>query len=139
MKKLTALILCLVMLFACLSGCGNTVKPENTPEATVEPTEEPTETPEETPEPTPTPEPDTPQELADGEVWHYGRTTKEAVNFRKGPGTKYDTLGKVAKGTAVWVMEKDGDWCYVRVMLNGKKTDEYNDGTKQMKAIICFR
>ena len=89
------------------------------------PAAEETETPEETPEPTPTPEPDTPQELADGEVWHYGRTNTEAVNFRKGPGTKYDTLGKVAKGTAVWVMEKDGDWCYVRVMLNGKKTDGY--------------
>ena len=25
------------------------------------------------------------------------------------------------------------------MLINGKKTDEYNDGTKQMKAIICFR
>ena len=49
MKKLTALILCLVMLFACLSGCGNTAKPENTPEPTEEPTAEPTDAPEETP------------------------------------------------------------------------------------------
>ena len=45
MKKLTALMLCLVMLFACLSGCGNTAKPETTPEPTAEPTAEPTETP----------------------------------------------------------------------------------------------
>ena len=93
------------------------------------PVVEETATPEVTETPyveiTPTPEPDTPQELADGEIWHYGRTNDKAVNFRKGPGAKYDSYGKLAKGTVVWVMEKDGDWCSVRVSLNGKMTDGY--------------
>ena len=93
------------------------------------PAVEETATPEVTETPyvelTPTPEPDTPQELADGEIWHYGRTNDKAVNFRKGPGAKHDSYGKLAKGTVVWVMEKDGDWCSVRVSLNGKMTDGY--------------
>lgn len=49
MKKLTALMLCLVMLFACLTGCGGTTNTEATPEPTAEATAEPTDAPEETP------------------------------------------------------------------------------------------
>ena len=80
-------------------------EPENRPE-----TEE-TAPPEEEPEIT---VPDTPQELTDGDVYHYGRNTGRQVGLRKAPSKSGDRIYNMEAGTILWVISKDGDWCHVR-------------------------
>ena len=59
-------------------------------------------------------EPDIPQALEDGDVYHYGRNTGAQVALRKAPNTDAGLHYRMEKGTILWVMQKDGDWCYVR-------------------------
>ena len=84
--------------------------PENTPE--------PTKEPEATQAPTPIPE--EPQTMTAGPVYHYGFNTGSQVNVRKQPTQSSGSLGKLERGTIIWVMERtegsDKDaWCLVRV------------------------
>ena len=58
--------------------------------------------------------PDIPQELTEGDIYHYGRNTGAQVALRKSPSTGADLHYRMEKGTILWVMQKDGDWCYVR-------------------------
>ena len=39
-----------------------------------------------------------------------GTVTADSLNVRKGPGTKYDSVGKVYKGDKVTILETDGNW-----------------------------
>ena len=39
-----------------------------------------------------------------------GTVTADTLNIRKGPGTKYDSVGKVKKGDRVEILETDGNW-----------------------------
>lgn len=39
-----------------------------------------------------------------------GTITADSLNVRKGPGTKYDSVGKVKKGDKVEILETDGNW-----------------------------
>ena len=39
-----------------------------------------------------------------------GTVTADTLNIRKGPGTKYDSVGKVYKGDKVTILETDGNW-----------------------------
>ena len=73
-----------------------------TPEPTIAPIE------------TPTPEP-VPQELTEGDLYHYGYTTTNQLKLRKQPSTSANSDGEYEKGTIVWVIRRDGDWCQVRV------------------------
>ncbi|MDO5300788.1 MAG: SH3 domain-containing protein, partial [Clostridia bacterium] len=89
------------------------------PSATLEPvnTPAPTDTPEPTPSPSPTPE--IPQEMAVGDVYHYGRTNTAQVNVRKEAKQSSSVLKTLESGTIIWVMERgEGDeqsaWCKVR-------------------------
>ena len=45
-------------------------------------------------------------------------TTTDAVNVRKGAGTKYASLGKLKKGQALTVKKKSGQW--YQITFNGK-------------------
>ena len=85
-----------------------------TPEPTVAPIETPTPEPTEEPTPDPTPEP-VPQELTEGDLYHYGYTTTNQLKLRKQPSTSANSDGEYEKGTIVWVIRRDGDWCQVRV------------------------
>jgi hypothetical protein len=38
-----------------------------------------------------------------------------AVNLRKGPGTKYKVVGIVKKGASLKILEENGDWLHVRL------------------------
>ena len=95
--------------------------PPATEEPVITPTPEPTATPEPTPtptaEPTPTPIPEEPQELNQGDVYHYGYTNKAQVNLREKAKQSSDSLGKLSSGTILWVMTLDGEWCHVRADL----------------------
>lgn len=90
------------------------------PVATEEPVETPTPipTPTPTPEPTPTPIPEDPQALNPGDVYHYGRTNKAQVNLREKAKQSSDSLGTLPKGTVLWVMTLEKDWCHVRAYLD---------------------
>ena len=85
-----------------------------TPEPTIAPIETPTPEPTEEPTPDPTPEP-VPQELTEGDLYHYGYTTTNQLKLRKQPSTSANSDGEYEKGTIVWVIRRDGDWCQVRV------------------------
>ena len=89
--------------------------PPATEEPEITPTPEPTPTP--TAEPTPTPIPEDPQELTQGDVYHYGYTNKAQVNLREKAKQSSDSLGKLPSGTILWVMTLDGEWCHVRADL----------------------
>ncbi|MBO4938809.1 MAG: SH3 domain-containing protein [Oscillospiraceae bacterium] len=39
-----------------------------------------------------------------------GTITASSLHIRKGPGTKYDSVGKVKKGDKVEILEKSGNW-----------------------------
>jgi len=56
--------------------------------------------------------PDTPQELTEGDVYHYGRNIGRQVGLRKAPNK--DRIYNMEKGTVLWVMSFDGEWCHVR-------------------------
>jgi len=57
------------------------------------------------PTPTPTPTPDLP-----AVTYSIGAVTGSGVNFRSGPGTNYQSLGKLAKGTELILYGQDGTW-----------------------------
>ncbi|MGN0777081.1 MAG: SH3 domain-containing protein [Candidatus Ventricola sp.] len=59
-------------------------------------------------------EPDTPQELEDGDIYHYGYNTGRQVGLRKAPSKSADRIYNMEAGTVLWVMSRDGDWCHVR-------------------------
>ena len=46
----------------------------------------------------------------------YGVTTGD-VNFRKGPGTEYESYGKLSKGSEIPIYGKSGSW--YRSVVNG--------------------
>ncbi len=50
-----------------------------------------------------------------------GYVNASRVNFRKGAGTTYASLGKLEKNAAVTVSDKSGDWYYLTVTATGKK------------------
>ena len=52
-------------------------------------------------------------------VYATGALSGDQVNFRKGPSTKYPSLGKLIKGTEVEIIASSGDWYYVRVKATG--------------------
>ncbi len=52
-------------------------------------------------------------------VMGYGQTTAN-VNFRKGPGTNYDSIGKLAKGTKLTLYAKESNGWY-HVQADGKE------------------
>ena len=83
-----------------------------TPAPTVPPIETPTPEPAEKPTPDPTPEP-IPQELTEGDVYHYGYNTETQVRLREAPNSD-KVITKLSAGTILWVMQREGDWCYVR-------------------------
>ena len=83
-----------------------------TPAPTVPPIETPTPEPTEKPTPDPTPEP-IPQELTEGDVYHYGYNTETQVRLREAPNSD-KVITKLSAGTILWVMQREGDWCYVR-------------------------
>ena len=87
-----------------------------TPQPTIPPIETPTPEPTAEPTPEPTPEP-VPQELTEGDVYHYGYNTGKQVRLRDKPNG--DTVvAKLSAGTILWVMQREGDWCYVRTDSN---------------------
>ena len=48
-----------------------------------------------------------------------GYVSKDKVNMRKGPGTKYDTVkSDIAKNTAVTLYEQQGDWWFLKCGSN---------------------
>ena len=65
--------------------------------------------------PTPTPTPTTAPTGSQA-----GKINASSVNFRTGPGTSYSSIGKLAKGTAVTVLSKSGDWYKLTVVSTGK-------------------
>ena len=84
-----------------------------TPEPTVPPIETPT--PDPTPEPTPSPTPEpVPQELTEGDVYHYGYNTGRQVALREQANKNGKEITRLSAGTVIWVMQREGDWCYVR-------------------------
>ena len=58
--------------------------------------------------------PDIPQELTEGDIYHYGRNTGRQVGLRQEPSTKAKRLYNMEQGTVLWVMSREGDWCHVR-------------------------
>ncbi|MFQ9446317.1 MAG: SH3 domain-containing protein [Christensenellales bacterium] len=80
-----------------------------TPEPTIAPIETPT--PEPTPDPTPEP---VPQELTEGDVYHYGYNTGRQVALREQANKNGKEITRLSAGTVIWVMQREGDWCYVR-------------------------
>ena len=84
-----------------------------TPEPTIAPIETPT--PEPTPDPTPSPTPEpVPQELTEGDVYHYGYNTGRQVALREQANKNGKEITRLSAGTVIWVMQREGDWCYVR-------------------------
>ena len=75
-------------------------------EASDAPTEDTPAAPETPTETTPT-TPSTSTSTGSGKS---GTITAESLNVRKGPGTKYDSVGKVKKGDKVEILETDGNW-----------------------------
>ncbi len=132
--------------------------PEPTEEPTPEPTEKPTEEPTRepilivdpspaspelptpdpyqtlvTPEPTRTPEP-SPTGPFTEPTWYMienavnGVVSRNGVNMRKGPSTKYGLAGSnIKKGTSVTVYAEDGDWYFLRIDKTGKYGYIYKD------------
>ena len=84
-----------------------------TPEPTIAPIETPTPEPTEEPTPDPTPEP-VPQELTEGDVYHYGYNTGRQVALREQANKNGKEITRLSAGTVIWVMQREGDWCYVR-------------------------
>ena len=84
-----------------------------TPAPTVPPIETPTPEPTEEPTPSPTPEP-VPQELTEGDVYHYGYNTGRQVALREQANKNGKEITRLSAGTVIWVMQHEGDWCYVR-------------------------
>ena len=84
-----------------------------TPEPTIAPIETPTPKPTEEPTPDPTPEP-VPQELTEGDVYHYGYNTGRQVALREQANKNGKEITRLSAGTVIWVMQREGDWCYVR-------------------------
>ena len=84
-----------------------------TPEPTIAPIETPTPEPTEEPTPDPTPEP-VPQELTEGDVYHYGYNTGRQVALREEGSKNGKEITRLSAGTVIWVMRREGDWCYVR-------------------------
>ena len=84
-----------------------------TPEPTIAPIETPTPEPTEEPTPDPTPEP-VPQELTEGDVYHYGYNTGRQVALREQANKNGKEITRLSAGTVIWVMRREGDWCYVR-------------------------
>ena len=84
-----------------------------TPEPTIAPIETPTPDPTEEPTPDPTPEP-VPQELTEGDVYHYGYNTGRQVALREQANKNGKEITRLSAGTVIWVMQREGDWCYVR-------------------------
>ena len=78
-----------------------------TPEPTIAPIETPT--PEPTPDPTPEP---VPQELTEGDVYHYGYNTGRQVALREQANKNGKEITRLSAGTVIWVMQREGDWCY---------------------------
>ena len=64
--------------------------------------------------PTPTPEP-VPQELTEGDVYHYGYNTGRQVALRAEAKQSGKELTRMEAGTIIWVIRREGDWCQVRV------------------------
>ena len=87
-----------------------------TPQPTIPPIETPTPEPTAEPTATPTPEP-IPQELTEGDVYHYGYNTGKQVRLRDKPNGN-TVIAKLPAGTILWVMQREGDWCYVRTDSN---------------------
>ena len=48
-----------------------------------------------------------------------GVVTASSLNLRKGPGTDYESIGKISNGTTVTVVSTVNDWYQVKVTLNG--------------------
>lgn len=47
--------------------------------------------------------------------------TGQGVNVRSGPGTSYDSLGKLGKGNRFEIDgQTKGSWTHIKVHLNGK-------------------
>ena len=84
-----------------------------TPEPTIAPIETPTPDPTPDPTPSPTPEP-VPQELTEGDVYHYGYNTGRQVALREQANKNGKEITRLSVGTVIWVMQREGDWCYVR-------------------------
>ncbi len=59
---------------------------------------------------------DTPEEdqLAQPVIIAYGKVTGQGVNFRTGPATTYDSLGKLDKNTLLDIYGKAGSWYYCK-------------------------
>lgn len=45
-----------------------------------------------------------------GDIVALGKVTGSGVNFRKGPDTSYDSIGKLAKNTTLILLAKEGKW-----------------------------
>lgn len=121
-KHLPTLVGVTLLLAMALSACGPAANP--TPEATATrpfrptftptvvstdtpiPTDTPLPTDTPTPLPTDTPTPEAPMAVVIGD---------EESNLRAGPGTNYDTVGQVARGTELEIVAKNaaGDWYQV--------------------------
>lgn len=69
-----------------------------------------TEVPEVTEAPEATEPETTNQSTASTGSGKMGTITAESLNVRKGPGTKYDSVGKVKKGDRVEILETSGNW-----------------------------
>lgn len=53
-----------------------------------------------------------------GEIDHHPRYVVRAnprLNVRGGPGTGFEVITKLSTDDKVWVLERDGDWCLVRI------------------------
>ena len=118
LKKTAAIALVLILMFSALSACGKE-NGESTESASAEQTsaEKQTETekssesgPETETAPVSSEEPETEPTLPPtGPAW-----TKEALNFRKGPGTEYEKITTLPAGTMIEVIERGSDWTHAR-------------------------
>ena len=97
---------------------NETVQPEQPQEPDEDETETPDDTEDEVPENEPEvvePElPDEPQNLTQGDIYHYGRNTGKQVALREAPNSNGKLLYRMESGTVLWVMSMDGEWCHVR-------------------------
>ena len=46
-------------------------------------------------------------------MYHYGYNTETQVRLREAPNSD-KVITKLSAGTILWVMQREGDWCYVR-------------------------
>ena len=59
----------------------------------------------------------------------YVSTSSKNLNVRSGPGTNYNVVGSLSKGTAVTVSQVNGSWSYITSPISGWVSNSYLSST----------